>query len=51
MARAGKIAGWTFLIIVLLLVGGITVTIGWRPFIGPRTRPLTQRVFDRTAER
>jgi mono/diheme cytochrome c family protein len=51
MARAGKIAGWAFLVVVVLLVAGITFTIGWRPFVGPRTRPVTQRVFERTAER
>jgi mono/diheme cytochrome c family protein len=41
-----------FLVIVLCLVAviavGITATIGWRPFIGPRMRPLTNRVFERT---
>jgi len=35
----------------LLLAVGITLTIGWRPFIGPRLRPLTNRVFERTPER
>ncbi len=27
------------------------MTIGWRPFVGPRSRPLTNRVFERTPER
>lgn len=44
-----------FLVVVLCLVVvlavGITATIGWRPFIGPRSRPLTSRVFERTPER
>jgi mono/diheme cytochrome c family protein len=44
-----------FLVVVLCLVivltVGITGTIGWRPFIGPRARPLTSRVFERTPER
>ena len=30
---------------------GSRLTIGWRPFIGPRVRPLTSRVFERTPER
>jgi mono/diheme cytochrome c family protein len=30
---------------------GITLTIGWRPILGPRSRPLTNRVFERTPER
>jgi mono/diheme cytochrome c family protein len=51
MARAGKIAGWTFLVVVALLLAGISLTIGWRPFLGPRTRPVTPKAFDRTPER
>jgi mono/diheme cytochrome c family protein len=30
---------------------GISLTIGWRPFIGPRARPLTDRKFQPTPER
>ena len=37
--------------LVLLVVLGITFTIGWRPFIGPRVRPLTDRKFEPTAAR
>jgi mono/diheme cytochrome c family protein len=44
-----------FLVVVLCLVVvlavGITATIGWRPFLGPRSRPLTNRVFEKTPER
>jgi mono/diheme cytochrome c family protein len=43
------------LVVVLCLVAlvavGITMTVGWRPFLGPRVRPLTNRVFERTPER
>jgi mono/diheme cytochrome c family protein len=39
------------LCLVLVLAVGITSTIGWRPFIGPRSRPLTNRVFESTPER
>lgn len=34
-----------------LLSLGITATIGWRPLIGPRARPLTDRRFERTEAR
>lgn len=27
------------------------MTVGWRPFLGPRVRPLANRVFERTPER
>jgi hypothetical protein len=35
----------------VLLVVAITATIGWRPFIGPRARPLTDRKFAATPAR
>lgn len=35
----------------VLLAAGITFTIGWRPFLGPRTRPLVTRSYERTPER
>ncbi len=35
----------------VMLVMGISVTAGWRPLIGPKTRALTNRTFARTAER
>lgn len=44
-----------FLIVLLCLVAvfaiAITATIGWRPIIGPKARPLTSRVFEKTPER
>ena len=46
-----KILGIMLLVLVLLLAGGITFTIGWRPFFGPRMRATTNRTFDRTPER
>ena len=51
MKKVGKILGWTFLVLILLLGVGITFTIGWRPFIGPRARPLTNVKFQSTPER
>ena len=51
MRRFLKISLAILLCLVLVLAVGITLTIGWRPFIGPRSRPLTNRVFERTPER
>lgn len=51
MRQLGK---WLLVGVVVLagaLAIGITLTIGWRPFIGPRTRPLTGRTFERTPQR
>jgi len=39
------------LVLVVLLAVAITFTIGWRPFIGPRARAVTNRQFERTPER
>ena len=51
MKRFFKISLAIVLCLVALLAVGITLTIGWRPIIGPRSRPLTNRVFERTPER
>ncbi len=47
MKKLGKI----LLVICLLLAVAITLTVGWRPFIGPRTRATNNREFERTPER
>jgi mono/diheme cytochrome c family protein len=49
--RAWKILRIGLLVFFVLLVAGITFTIGWRPFIGPRKRALTDRQFEKTPER
>jgi hypothetical protein len=41
-----KWIGIILLVIVLLVVGAISLTIGWRPFVGPKARPLTARKFE-----
>jgi mono/diheme cytochrome c family protein len=46
-----KAAGYGLLGLVVLFVLAVSVTIGWRPFIGPRARPLTDRTFEPTAAR
>jgi Cytochrome c len=51
MKRAIKIAGYLFATIILLLIAAVNFTIGWRPFIGPKARPLTVRKFEATPER
>jgi mono/diheme cytochrome c family protein len=49
--RWKKIAGITFLVIIALLALVITLTIGWRPFIGAKKRALTDRKFELTPRR
>jgi hypothetical protein len=53
--RAMKLFIRVVLILVMLLIVlvpiGITFTIGWRPFLGPRARPLTDRKFEATTAR
>jgi len=39
------------IILLVLAVIGISATIGWRPFIGPRSRPLTSRRFESSPAR
>ena len=42
---------YVFLGLVVLAAAGITATIGWRPFIGPKSRALTNRTFESTPAR
>ena len=49
--RFMKISIVVLLCVIALAAVGVTFTIGWRPFIGPRARPLTGRTFERTPER
>jgi mono/diheme cytochrome c family protein len=51
MNRVLKWFAFTLLILVFLAAVGITFTIGWRPFIGPKARPLANRIFNRTPQR
>ena len=37
--RAVRIAGGVIIALVLVLIAGISATIGWRPFLGPKARP------------
>jgi mono/diheme cytochrome c family protein len=49
--KLAKYVGIAVLALVTLVALGITFTIGWRPFIGPKARPLTSRTFERTPQR
>jgi mono/diheme cytochrome c family protein len=51
MKRIGKVLGWIFVALAVVLAAGITFTIGWRPFIGPRAGRLTARKFESTPAR
>src|SRR5262245_27962012 len=54
MKKSMNVVTWSLValgIVVGVLVAGITLTIGWRPFVGPRARPLTARRFAPTPER
>ena len=51
MNKFVKALGIAVLVLVVLAVVGISATIGWRPFIGPKKRALTARKFEATPER
>jgi mono/diheme cytochrome c family protein len=38
-------------LMIVLVPIGITFTVGWQPFLGPRVRPLTDRKFEATTAR
>ena len=51
MLKFARIVGWSLIGLIALAAVGITFTIGWRPFIGPRMRATTNRTFEATPER
>src|ERR1700704_3769554 len=46
-----RVLGIVIVVLLAVVAGGITFTIGWRPIIGPKTRALTDRHFEPTAVR
>ncbi len=51
MKRFWNRLGLGLVILAAVLIAAISLTIGWRPFLGPRARPLTNRKFESTPER
>jgi mono/diheme cytochrome c family protein len=51
MKKIANVLVWSVVALVAVLAVAMTFTIGWRPYIGPRTRPLTARTIARTPER
>src|ERR1700719_2486484 len=51
MNKFVKGVGICVLVLVILVVVGISATIGWRPCIGSKKRALTDRKFEATPER
>ena len=51
MKKLAKVLLGVVVVLALVLAVGITFTIGWRPFIGPRARTLTPRKFESTPAR
>ena len=51
MKKVRKIAAWGLTVIVTGLAVLITVTIGWRPVFGAKSRRLTNHQFEHTPER
>jgi mono/diheme cytochrome c family protein len=50
----GRVAKWLLFALIALIACvaiAVTFTIGWRPFIGPKARPLTSRTFEHTPQR
>jgi mono/diheme cytochrome c family protein len=51
MKRWQKAVLSTVLVLGVIVLVGITATVGWRPIIGPKARPLTDRRFEPTPAR
>lgn len=51
MKRIVKRLVWIVVFLGVGIAAGITLTIGWRPFVGPSARTLTPRKFESTPER
>ena len=51
MSKIKKVLFVGLIVVIVLLVAGISLTIGWRPFIGPRLRATTSRKFEVTPQR
>nr|MBA3914116.1 hypothetical protein [Terriglobales bacterium] len=50
-SRVKKVAGWTVSALAVVVAVAITVTVGWRPVLGARSRSLTDRRVEATSQR
>ena len=46
-----KWVGISAIVLGILLATAVTATVGWRPFLGPKARPVTSRRFESTPQR
>ena len=51
IAKTWRVLGWGVSIFLTVLAILITATVGWRPIVGAKSRPLTYRRFERTPVR
>jgi mono/diheme cytochrome c family protein len=51
MNRYFKWLAISTVVVVILVATGITATVGWRPILGPKQRPVTDRKFEATPAR
>jgi mono/diheme cytochrome c family protein len=51
MKKLVKILLLSVVVLVIILGAAVSLTVGWRPFLGPKTRPLTARKFESTPQR
>jgi len=51
MKKVARIIAYVFVVLLGVLALAITMTIGWRPILGPRQRALTERKFESTPQR
>ena len=49
--RLLKALGYGAAVVAVVVCAGITATVGWRPFVGPKARPLAARGFEATPAR
>jgi mono/diheme cytochrome c family protein len=49
--KLAKYLGIAVLVLIVVAAVGITFTIGWRPFLGAKARPLTSRTSEPTPQR
>jgi len=51
MSKPGRIILAVIVFLCLLVIAAITLTVGWRPILGPSKRATNDRQFERTPER